>query len=331
MSHEITERADGTAEAAYAMVPAWHGLGTVVDHAMTSEEAIQLAHLDWEVEQYPLVARRARGEAILDIDVTGKVANVRTDCQRVLGLVSKQYTIVQNAEAFAFVDALHQDGIIKYESAGSLKGGRVVWLLARMPQEFEVAAGDRLQQFILFSTSHDGSQAVRCLPTSVRVVCWNTYSSATAGEPWGITIRHMGDLSARIDEARRAVMHVGRAFDDYHETAQRLTETTVDMERLEAYVNVLFPDEKGLNNWHRQHMRQAIIQAFSDGPQMVPSIRGTAWAAFNSVTQVVDHQSLYRARGTDGPAENRMISTVFGSNAALKRSALDLAVSAFTA
>ena len=331
MSHEITERADGTAEAAYAMVPAWHGLGTVVDHTMTSEEAIQLAHLDWQVEQYPLVARRTQDEMSIDIDVPDKVANVRTDCQRVLGLVSKQYAIVQNSEAFAFVDALHQDGIIKYESAGSLKGGRVVWLLARMPQEFEVADGDRLEQYILFSTSHDGTQAVRCLPTSVRVVCWNTYSMATAKESWGITIRHMGDLSARIDEARRTVMKVGQAFDAYYEDAKQLSKTQVDMARLEAYVNVLFPDEEGLNNWHRQQMRQSIIRAFSDGPQMVPSIRGTAWAAWNAVTQVVDHQSLYRARGTDSPAENRMISTVFGGNAALKRSALKLAVSAFSA
>jgi len=327
MSHEVMIRLDGSAEAAYALVPAWHGLGTVVDHAMTSEEAILAARLDWRVEQWPMAVLRPDGKGI---PVPDRVANVRTDTQRVLGLVSKHYAVVQNAEAFDFVDALLQDGIIKYESAGSLKGGKIVWLLARMPREFEVAAGDRLRKYILFSTSHDGSRAVRCLPTSVRVVCWNTHAMATADESWGISIRHMGDLSSKLAEARQAVMRVERAFDAYHEAAQRLTETRVDTKKMDAYVSVLFPDEVGRNNWHRRQMRRAIIDAFGDGPQLVPSIRGTAWAAWNAVTQVVDHQSIYRARGTDSPAENRMLSTVFGGNAELKRSALELAMSAFT-
>ena len=326
MSHEITIRKDGSAEAAYALTPAWHGLGTVVDHAMTSEEAIRLARLDWAVEQWPLAAGRRLGRMI---PVPDKMANVRMDNHTVLGVVSKQYAIVQNTEAFEFVDALHQDGIIKYESAGSLKGGRLVWLLARMPQEFEVAAGDALRKYILFSTSHDGTRAVRCLPTSVRVVCWNTYTMATEDEAAGISIRHMGNLDAKLAEARRAVMMVEGAFDEYHERARALIEARVDLARMEAYVNILFPDEEGRHNWHRERMREAILAAFRDDPQMVPSIRGTAWAAFNAVTQVVDHQSVYRARGTDGPAENRMISTMLGGNARLKRSAMDLAMASF--
>jgi len=328
MSHEITIREDGSAEAAYALTPAWHGLGTVVNHAMTSEEAIRLARLDWAVEQWPLAAGKRLGRMI---PVPDKVANVRTDSHAVLGVVSRQYEVVQNTEAFEFVDALHQDGIIKYEAAGSLKGGRLVWLLARMPQEFEVAAGDALRKYILFSTSHDGSRAVRCLPTSVRVVCWNTYTMATEDEAAGVTIRHMGDLDAKLAEARRAVMAVEGAFDEYHERARVLTEARVDPTKMEAYVNVLFPDEVGRHNWHRERMRDAILAAFRDGPQMVPSIQGTAWAAFNAVTQVVDHRSVYRARGMGGSAENRMISTMLGGNARLKKSAMDLAMASFTA
>jgi len=327
MPPEITIRKNGTAEAAYALVPAWHGLGTLVDRAMTSEEAIRDAHLDWRVAQWPLAVLRPDGKGL---PVQGRVANVRTDTQRVLGLVSRIYTVVQNTEAFAFVDGLHQDGIVRYEAAGSLGGGRVVWLLARMPAEFEVAAGDRLRKYILFSTSHDGAQAVRCLPMSVRRLCSNVFSMATTDRSWGIVIRHKGDLSDRLVEARRAMEWAGRAFDAYHEAAGRLAEARVDAAGMESYVSVLFPDEEGRNNWHPRQMRQAIVDAFGDGPQMVPSIRGTAWAAYNAVAQVVDHRSIYRARDTENPAENRMISTVFGANAALKRRALALAVSMFT-
>ena len=178
MSHEITIRHDGSAEAAYALTPAWHGLGTVVQHTMTSQEAIILAQLNWSVKQVPIFARVPPGpnevQGFTEYRINNRWANIRTDTDAILGLVGTTYKVVQNRDAFDFVDGLHQDGIIKYESAGSLKGGKIVWLLARMPEEFMLASGDVQRKYILFSTSHDGSGTIRCLPTSVRVVCWNT-------------------------------------------------------------------------------------------------------------------------------------------------------------
>ena len=139
MAHELTIRSNGEAEAFFAgngkeLHPAWHGLGTNVLDAPNSQAAIKFAKLDWIVRKVPAYA---------DVNPTGGkyapnkfvksddfYATVRDDNEFVLGFVGGKYTPVQNYEAFDFLDALNQDGIVKYESAGSLKGGRVVWILA---------------------------------------------------------------------------------------------------------------------------------------------------------------------------------------------------------
>jgi len=326
MSHEITIRQDGTVEAAYALLPAWHGLGTVVDHCMTSEEVFKAAHLDWTVEQWPIEAKNPFGyrDAPDNVPVPNHKANVRSDNHAVLGVVTNAYEVVNNVEAFNFVDALHQDGIIKYESAGSLKGGRVVWLLARMPQEFKITEQDILKQYILFTTAHDGSRAIRVVPTDVRVVCWNTVSLAIADERRGLSIRHMGNIQDKLADAKRAITAVNEEFDQYHKTVAALRDVRFNMKRMESFVNVLIPAENGVNDTQRQRTRNAILDAFTAGPQNLPEVRGTAWAGFNAVTQTVDHLSVYRGRGANSPAENRMFSTMLGSNARFKLSALAL-------
>lgn len=326
MSHDITIRKDGTVEAAYALLPAWHGLGTVVDHCMTSEEIWKAANLDWSIEQMPVYAVR-EGEADPNrrlIPCPGQKANVRSDNGEVLGIVTDAYTVVNNIEAFNFVDQLHMDGVIKYESAGSLRGGRIVWLLARMPEEFKVTDVDVLRQYILFTTAHDGSRAIRVVPTDVRVVCANTLSLAISDEKRGLSIRHMGDISEKLADARRAIKAVNEEFTTYHETVTRLRKAAFDMDRMEAFVNVLIPKEEGVNDTFRQNMREAIIAAYTDGPQNLPGVRNTSWAAFNAVTQFVDHQATFRGRATSSREENRMISNMMGSNARLKLSALNL-------
>src|SRR4051812_44367892 len=102
MAHLIDQTARATGSAMFAFRPAWHGLGVVIDHAATSAEAVQLAGLGWSVEQWPVFAERDGDRSA----VANRVANVRTDTGRVLGVVSPQYRPFQNVEAFDFMDAL---------------------------------------------------------------------------------------------------------------------------------------------------------------------------------------------------------------------------------
>jgi len=326
MSDHVTQRADGRREAAFSFRPPWWDQGyQVEDHFQTSREILTNALLDWEVEQNPVYFSWVdENHLVHQVQIPDQVANVRADNKNFLGIVSKRYKVVNNWEAFDFVDCLHQDGIMKYESAGSLKGGKVVWMLAKMPQEFEVVAGDKLEQYILFTTAHDGTRAVRVLPTSVRVVCWNTLSLATANESKGLSIRHKGNIKDKLDDARKVIMNVQQKFDGFHQTARKMTEVSFDMDRMKILVELLIPKENGKNDTRRVKARRSILNAFKSHRQNLPGMRDTAWAAFNAVTEHVDHSSSYKGKNTALKSERRMESLMLGANARLKQSALNL-------
>lgn len=127
-------------------------------------------------------------------------ANIRDSDRKVLGVVTDRYKVIQNRDAFAFTDALLGEGV-RYETAGSLQGGRKVWLLAHMPHEY-IISGERISPYLLFSNTHDGSGAVRVALTPIRVVCNNTLNLAlsTANRCW--SMNHTGDIKGKLEEAR---------------------------------------------------------------------------------------------------------------------------------
>lgn len=145
-----------------ARVKPWHGIGTVVEECPNSKEALGLAGLDWQVEQKDIYTD---GETL----VPGYKANVRNTDQRVLGVVSDRYQVVQNEEAFAFTDELLGGGV-RYETAGALQGGRRTFILARLPQRF-IIAGDEITPYFVIMNSHDASCSIKAAMTPVRVVC----------------------------------------------------------------------------------------------------------------------------------------------------------------
>ena len=151
----------------YVREKPWHGLGTEVQEAPTSRDALRLAGLDWTVEQKPI--------QLEGIEIPGYKANVRSTDDRVLGVVSDRYRIVQNQKAFEFTDSII-GGDVRYETAGSLNGGKKIWLLAKLP-ETEIA-GDETEPYMCFTNTHDGSGAIRVCMTPIRVVCNNTLSAS---------------------------------------------------------------------------------------------------------------------------------------------------------
>lgn len=141
---------NGNAEAAFALKPAWWDVRNeyVLDHIPNSEEMIRAAHLDWHVDLQPVYNREGQ-------IIPGFATSIRTDTGLHLGIMSDSYRVVQNADAFTFLDGLLKDGIMRYESAGALRGGRTVWALARMPSVDEIAEGDQLNRYVLWLNSHD--------------------------------------------------------------------------------------------------------------------------------------------------------------------------------
>lgn len=173
----------------YVRETPWHGLGKKVTEAPDSKEALRLAGLEWEVEQEAVYT--AGGS-----QVQGYYANVRNTDRHVLGIVTDRYRVIQNREAFAFTDALLGEGV-RYETAGSLMGGRKVWMLARLPREY-IIGGEHISPYLVFSNTHDGSGAVRVAVTPVRVVCSNTLNLALATAKRSWSMCHTGNVSEKM-------------------------------------------------------------------------------------------------------------------------------------
>jgi phage/plasmid-like protein (TIGR03299 family) len=237
MPHEI-DISTGTAAVFVTGTPAWHRLGRVIAEAATSADAIRLAGLDWHVEQWPCYACRPGTNTVRPTD---RVANVRSDTQAVLGVVSRDYQPFQNAEAFAFMDQIIGDGLARYDTAGALKGGRQVWMLARLPNEVRVARGDVIEPYALLVNGHDGARALTVLPTTVRVVCQNTLNLALGQARQVLRIRHEGNVGQRVEEARQCLGVVVRRVEQFEDEVTMLAGRRLTSVEVTDYLQQLFP------------------------------------------------------------------------------------------
>jgi len=205
MAHEIHKN-DGLALADTA---AWHGLGTVVKGAMNPFAALKIAGLEWEVlESDSMTGIYNAGESNefrVSTD-NGKIL-VRSDDHSVLGIVGPDYTPVQNQEIAELAYALRSnaDGTAEVESAGSIRGGRKVWMLLRSASVEFGCKGDESVPYLFIANSHDGSMALKAMPTAIRVVCSNTFHMALASCKRGIAFKHTQGITNRVEDLKRCI------------------------------------------------------------------------------------------------------------------------------
>ena len=266
----------------YVREKPWHGLGTMVQEAPTSAQALQLAGLDWKVEARDMWLNGGFEP------IPGYKANVRSSDNKVLGVVSDKYRIVQNDEAFAFTDAL-----VHYETAGSLLNGRKIWLLAKMP-DTEIC-GDKTEPYLCFSNTHDGSGAVRVCMTPVRVVCNNTLNLALDSAQRAWSVRHVGDIGSKLVEAQQCLELANKYMDNLAVRADQMANTTVSDERLRKILDELFPAADDMTVLQKRR-----VQDMKDGYMvcmMAPDLaafRNTAWGAVNAMSDFVTHSAPHR-------------------------------------
>jgi len=305
--------------AAFAMKPAWHGLGVVVDHAMNSDEAIRLAGLDWHVRQQPAMYYNPESEQIENVE--GSFVNVRLDNGDAIGVVGSRYEVVQNCEAFQFLDGLVNDGSLRYESAFSINSGRTVCVLAKTPDD-TIVAGENHKRYVLFKTSHDGSGSIKIVPTDVRVVCQNTMNVALRkgkGKKDTVNIRHTASVRQNMSTAQKALSFVSESFEGYKQSAEMLATVGLSDDKFVEYVNALVPriDKPGRSQTISENKRQSIfMNYFHDAKQTQSNYPKTLLSAFHSVSQTADH---WLPRHRD--AEKRFTFTQSGGGQALKDAA----------
>tara|TARA_R100001086_G_scaffold250021_1_gene192646 strand:+ start:820 stop:1863 length:1044 start_codon:yes stop_codon:yes gene_type:complete len=333
MPDDITIRRDGTAEAAFAFFPAWHGLGVTFPRAMLSEEACKWAQLKWTVEQYPCYVGIPSGtdDKLNYLDLP-YMANIRSDNQTVLGVVAANYHVVQNWEGFKFLDSLVSDEVIRYESAFSLNGGKKVVLVARLPERDWISDGDELKRYALLSMAHDGREAVRFGPTSVRVVCANTLALAISQggiREW--SIRHTSSVMEKLEKARDILKLASGAFDRHSEHCRILANRKLTMAEWDEYLDLIIPpiseidpDYTSQRKNKLDQTRDAIRDAYDSGPQQIQSVRGSVWAAYNAISQHVDHLPR-KGKTNRAKQETRFNVVLSGTGAAIKDRAFAVA------
>lgn len=324
MVHDLASTNGRTAMMYVGDTP-WHGLGTKLDRPATAAEAIEAAGLAYQVELRPLVTDGG-------IDVPHRKAVLRADSNEVLGVVGNSYRPVQNHQCFGFLDAVVADGSVRYHTAGALGKGEKVWMLAKLPGEIRVRGSeDVTEQFLLLSNSHDGSSALRVFFTPIRVVCANTLGMAERrSRGQGVSIVHKGNLSAKVAEAQEILGFAKRFYDDLQSRIDQLANHYPNRKQLEAYFAALYPDSTDTKNRRAQNVRNELFRLFEHGRgQDIPQIKLTSWAAFNAVTEFVDHHRSTRGSSERERASRRLESAWFGSGARLKAeawaAALDMA------
>lgn len=320
MSHEIESFA-------YTGQEPWHGLGVKVPPDLTPHEIMLAANLDWSVEKQPLY----RVDGATRKPVPGTYGLVRSKDDSVLSVVGKGYKIIQPADAIEFFDKFTKAGKMSMETAGSLRGGRILFALAKLNQSAKISANDVIEAYLLLSCPYLLGYSLVADFTGVRVVCANTLRAALGSDLRGSNRAFRLPHSKLFDESakQRAEEALGLATTQlkrFEEAAHLLAEKRIGTAEVTQYfLDVLKVPEDVANDIATNQKRPPLVltkfsSALANAPGAnTPAATGTLYGAFNAVTYVVDHQ-MGRTR------DNGLASAWYGDGAAMKQRALTLAL-----
>jgi phage/plasmid-like protein (TIGR03299 family) len=256
----------------------------LADDVLTSKQAIKASRLDWDVELRDIFTPRG----VTGAEHSGRMlvpdvyTVVRIQDDTVLGVVRSRYTPFQNREAFEFTDTLVDSGEAKYETAGSLKGGRIIFLTMKVPNDILIAGEDRHEMYILLRTSHDGTKAVSVYIVMIRVVCMNTLTLATAGALYKWSMNHVGDLQGKVEEARNTLQMSFKYADEFASLGTKLVETKMSDNKFHKVLETIIPQRPKTDE-----VIENIITMYKDSKYN--GYQGTAWGGVNAITEYYEH------------------------------------------
>ncbi len=313
---------------------AWHNLGQVVEEYPKSEEAIKFAGLDYEVEKSPLftkgsgIIENSNGIQMIDseLEVPNYFVNIRTDNNTVLGVVGKDYHIVQNREAFSFFDAIvgGGDGIL-YETAGTLGNGERIFITAKLPDYIRVGNSDDItKKYIFLTTSHDGSGSITAAFTPVRIVCQNTLNASLKNMSNVVRIRHTAGAKQRLEDANKVMGLANKLSTELESTFNHWAKITVGDDEMKKLIQLaLCPNKETLQHLQKgsfddlstvfkNTVDDAFAYAMISESQQMETTKATLFGAYNAVTGYFQNVRNYKDN------EAKLQSIVLGGTAQLK-------------
>ena len=316
MTDNITINENGLPEMMSVGVVPWHGNAIIANHVLEANEALKAANLDWEVEKRQIYYKNINGDYYQALN---HFATVRADNEKALGIVTDSYKVLQNGDAFSFMDALVATKEAKYETCGSLGGGRKVWILAHIPGNIRVSSEDEVEKYLLLVNTHDGSMALRVLITPVRVVCQNTLRLAMHNAESEIHIVHTGSMTDKLDEARRVLQLTKDIYNSVEQQFAAMLRMAFSDEDAKNYFNQVLEIKETEASNRVLGMRDGMMALFAN--PTTDGERGTLWASLNAVTAYYDHNSVAAKKG----GEKRFNSLLLGAAAMVKMRAHQLA------
>ena len=303
MAHNLEEQ-DGQVAFALRGKPAWHNLANRIfnqDENVTTATMLEEAKLNnWNVrlsdvaDHIPNTWRNTSDNFFV---IRDNPFDSGTD---VLSVVGKRYKTVQNEDLFAFADNVLDSNSAKWESAGSLKKGKIVFGSLSIPKEIVLdpqGVNDKTKLYLIVWTSHDGSVAVQAAIRPVRVVCQNTLNLAMRNAKQSFKIRHTQTAEGRIVQARQALGLTFAYADEFEKQANELFKQSITDKQFSDLIRNLYPKPEeatkaALTKWENKVV--VIDDLYHNSPTNA-TIKGTAWGAFNALTERLDY---YRSSKT---------------------------------
>jgi len=332
MSHQV----DKMMYSDYAMP--WHGLGTAIEGLATSAEALKKAGLNFQVKKAPIFRKTKKGKYV---EVPNHFETFRTDRDLNLGVVGRIYTPYQNETAFDFMDGLVGGKEAMFDTAGSLRNGATVWMLAKLPGHIKVKS-DAVEKFLLLSNGHDGTMPITVKFTPVRVVCCNTLTAALregkSTVQSQLRIRHTINAHEKMIEASRILGISNEYFEKTSEIYGEMAGFKINKALLDKYFTTIIPDPPErfgndgaqiVNNTKAVNTREKLVEIFETSPTInkVKSAKGTLWGAFNSVTEYIQHYKLVPNEDkVDGLRFDVTVANQFSGSHLMRQDAMNAAL-----
>ena len=273
-----------------ARKPVWSGLGTDISHCGNINDALCVSGLNFTVHQ-----KNIRTDEFFPVQLNGFKANIKDDGTP-LGIVTNKYKVVQNADAFAFLDSLVDEGM-KFERAGGLQNGRKVFVLARMPDRY-IISGEHVSPYIVFINSHDGSGSIKILMTPVRMVCLNMLNLALRSAVRSWSAVHSGNVSYKLEDAKNTLIYAEHYMQELGVTIEELKHQPVSDAKVIELADTLLPTNDSMSDTQRKNVgmqRKDLLERYFHAPDLVP-LRRTAYRFINAVSDHATHADPIRRR-----------------------------------
>jgi phage/plasmid-like protein (TIGR03299 family) len=305
----------------------WHNLGQIVTDYPNSKEALIFAGLNYEVVKRKIYTHdgdlgKGLDFLIRDIEMPNHQATIRTDTNQVLGVVGKDYEIVQNVDAFAFFDSIVGGDGIQYETAGALGNGERIFITAKLPSYIKVGKDDLIEQYLFLTTSHDGYGSITVAFTPVRIVCNNTLNAAMRNHSNSIKIRHTANAKERLTMAHTVMGISNKMSQQLEEIFNNWARIPIIDKEVKKLIQVALAPNKetlhkigsgGENSAYFENMcNSAYEYAMSNPTQDMNTTKGTLYGAYNAVTGYFQNVRTYK------DSESKLKSMMLGGLAQMR-------------